>query len=136
MKDDPETLKTWTNTALGETWEEKGDQIDHDKLASRVENYDVDSLPDDILLITAGVDIQGDRIEALSQGWGMDYEHWDIEHKIFLGDPARKKVWQDLDLWLRTTYQCGEFNEKIAICCIDSGHPPDRDWETASILSP
>ena len=117
----PDTLKTWTNTSLGETWEERGERLEHEGLSDRRESYDADSLPDDILLITAAVDTQGDRLEALSQGWGEDLEHWDIEHKIFWGDPAKKKVWAELDEWLLKTYQVAGRGLKVACAAIDSG---------------
>lgn len=121
MKGNPETLKTWVNTALGDLWEEKGDEVEHEKLLNRIENYDKQTLPDDILLITAAVDVQGDRLEFLSQGWGEDYEHWDIEHKILWGDPAKREVWKELDELLLTTYRCGEYSIKINCALIDSG---------------
>lgn len=117
----PDTLKTWTNTSLGETWEEKGERFENEDLGARREAYDADSLPDDILFITAAVDTQGDRLEALSQGWGVDQEHWDIEHKIFWGDPAKKKVWAELDEWLLKTYQVAGRGMKIACAVVDSG---------------
>ena len=34
-KDKPDTLKTWVNTSLGETWEEAGESVDPDSLESR-----------------------------------------------------------------------------------------------------
>jgi len=126
MKDNPETLKTWTNTALGEVWEEKGDEVDHEKLLNRVESYDSDSLPDDILLITAGVDVQKDRLEALSYGWGEEFEQWVIEHKIFWGDTAARDVWRELDEWLLKPYQCGQHQLKIACTLVDSGFNTDH----------
>ena len=121
MKGNPDTLKTWTNTSLGETWEEKGEEVDHSGLLNRIESYDASALPEDILLITASVDVQGDRLECLSQGWGKDYEHWDIEHRILWGDPAGKEVWQELDEWLLKTYEIGPHRLKAACTCVDSG---------------
>lgn len=120
-KDRPDKLKTWTNTSLGETWEEKGESLEYGSLMSRVEAYDSESLPDDVLFITASADVQGDRVEALSQGWGRDMEHWDIEHKIFWGDPARKEVWQELDAWLLKTYSVAGRGLKVACATVDSG---------------
>lgn len=121
MKGRPETLKTWTNTSLGETWEEHGDSVDHEGLLERREAYDASSLPDDVLFITAAGDVQGDRIEALSQGWGKDMEHWDIEHKIFWGDPAQKKVWNEFDEWLLKTYPVAGRGLKAVCTTVDSG---------------
>jgi phage terminase large subunit GpA-like protein len=127
MKDDPETLKTWVNTSLGECWEEKGDAISDEGLLQRRESYDHEALPDDILFITCSVDTQKDRLEALTQGWGDKFEHWDVEHKVFYGDPNQPRVWQDLDDWLLTPYKVDGVNLKIAITVVDSGgHHADQ----------
>jgi phage terminase large subunit GpA-like protein len=129
-KGKPEKLKTWTNTSLGECWEDKGEAVEHESLANRVEAYDADSLPDDILFITAAADVQGDRIEALSQGWGRDMEHWDIEHKIFWGDPAKKEVWAELDAWLLKTYPVAGRGLKAVCTTVDSGgHHTDHVYK-------
>lgn len=48
-------------------------------------------------------------------------EHWDIEHKIFWGDPARKEVWQELDAWLLKTYSVAGRGLKVACATVDSG---------------
>jgi len=121
MKGSPETLKTWTNTSLGEVWEEKGEEVDHSGLMDRKEPYDANSLPDGILFITAAADVQQDRVEALSQGWGEAHEHWDIEHKVFWGDPAKPEVWRELDQWLLKVYMVGGQGMKAACTVIDSG---------------
>ena len=47
-KKQPETLKTFINTALGETWEEQGDSLEHETLLQRRLNYDYTNLPEDI----------------------------------------------------------------------------------------
>ena len=60
-KGDPEKLKTWVNTCLGETWEEQGESIEATDLEQRVEEYD--KIPKDALILTMGVDTQDDRLE-------------------------------------------------------------------------
>ena len=60
---DAEKIKFWINTTLGETWEEKGEAADEDVLLKRRERYTAD-LPDGVLLVTAGVDVQYDRFEV------------------------------------------------------------------------
>ncbi len=120
-KDTPETLQTWVNTSLGEPWEIKGETLDHKALLARREAYDHETLPDDILFITAAVDTQGDRLEALTQGWGLDKERYDIEHKIFWGDPKHQEVWNELESWLLSPYEVAGRKLKIACALIDSG---------------
>lgn len=130
MKKTPETLKTWVNTSLGESWEETGEGVDHTGLMERRENYDVASLPNDILLITAGVDVQGNRLEARSQGWGKDKERWNIEKKIFWGDPNQQECWNDLDAWLKGVYRVNGENMRISAACVDTGgHHTDAVYD-------
>ncbi len=63
-------LKTFTNTVLAETWEEQGDKIATHELARRAEDYELTTVPWGGLLITAGVDTQGDRLEAYAWAVG------------------------------------------------------------------
>jgi phage terminase large subunit GpA-like protein len=62
-KQSPETLKTWINTSLGETWEEQAEKSDPATLLTRRENYTSARLPSGILYLTAGADVQDDRLE-------------------------------------------------------------------------
>lgn len=64
-----ELLKVWTNTEMGETWEEEGEQIETDDLYKRREKYNCE-VPEEVLVLTAGVDVQDDRFEMEVVGWG------------------------------------------------------------------
>jgi len=90
-----EMLQVWVNTSLGESWEDQGDAIEATGLIARLEEYDRDSIP--LAAITAGVDVQKDRIEASVVAWGAGQEAWLLEHAVLPGDTARPEVWQDLD---------------------------------------
>jgi phage terminase large subunit GpA-like protein len=96
----PETLQTWFNTSLGETYEQKGDTVEPDSLIERREQYDADSVPAGVLLLTAGVDVQDDRIEVQVDGWGSDEECWIVEQKVFRGDPGKPALWLEVDEYL------------------------------------
>ncbi len=116
----PETLKTWVNTALGETWEEKGEQLEGSKLAERAENYE--GPPEAVLLVTAAADVQDDRIEVEAIGWGKDYESWGLEHRAFYGDPSRPDIWEQLNTWLLRTWLTPDGRTlRIACAAVDSG---------------
>jgi phage terminase large subunit GpA-like protein len=90
---DTANLKRFINTTLGESWEEQGDSIEDVALIARLEDYP-ERLP--IALITAGVDVQKDRLEATIDGWGPHEECWRQDHIIIPGDTARAEVWEDL----------------------------------------
>jgi phage terminase large subunit GpA-like protein len=86
-KKNPEMLKTWINTALGESWEEQGEAVEYETLLERRLNYDYTTIPEDVLVLTAGVDTQKDRLELQLVGWGKNYEAWVCDYRIFWGDP-------------------------------------------------
>jgi len=120
-KPSPETLKTWVNTTLGETFEEQGDSVNHGSLFARREQYQAD-VPQDALVLVCGVDHQDDRLEYEVKGYGLGFENWGIEYGVIYGDPAQGDVWIDLDAILQKSYK----HESGAIlyigaCCIDSG---------------
>ncbi|ABK43768.1 phage terminase GpA [Magnetococcus marinus MC-1] len=97
---DPPRLKTWTNTKLGETWEEDADRVDGEGLMARREAWG-ELLPADVAVLTAGVDVQDDRLEIEIVGWGREEESWSIDYRVLWGDPSSPAVWEDLDNLLR-----------------------------------
>lgn len=103
-KQRPETLKTWVNTSLGETWEETGDQPEPESLLARREAYPAE-VPAGACVLTAGVDVQDDRLEVLIMGWGPGEEMWVIDGLTLWGDPGQAEVWTDLDSALTATYR-------------------------------
>ncbi|MDX1949903.1 MAG: phage terminase large subunit family protein [Rickettsiales bacterium] len=117
----PETLKTWVNTSLGETWEEEGESVDDEGLYKRREEFDKD-LPEKVLLLTAGVDVQNDRLELEIVGWGENYESWSVDYIVIYGDPTSAKIWEELTLIIdkQFTHKSG-IKLNISCTCIDSG---------------
>ena len=76
----PETLRVWVNTYLGESWEDDGERLDDFQIASHREDYNADSIPKEVVFITAGIDVQDDRLEMEVLGHGRDSETWSIEY--------------------------------------------------------
>ena len=119
-----ETLQTWVNTVLGETWEDEATEgVEAEGLVLRRESYDAtEELPQGVVLITAGVDVQDDRLELELLGVGKAEETWSLEYLTIVGDPGTPQVWKDLDKVLRRTYQTkGGVELGVASVCIDSG---------------
>lgn len=118
-----EPMKVWTNTDMGETWEEDGETIEDDVLMKRRENYNCE-IPADVLYLTAGVDTQDDRFEVEVVGWGPEYESWGIKFAALYGDTGniQDQVWKDLDTFLSQTFEKPDGTKlKIIATCIDSG---------------
>ena len=84
---DVEKLKVFINTRLAELWEDVTIKIEAEKLLERRENYGP-KVPDQVLVITAGVDVQDDRLELEIVGWGRGSESWSLDYRILDGDPS------------------------------------------------
>ncbi|MBT7443738.1 MAG: phage terminase large subunit family protein [Methylococcales bacterium] len=120
-KEESALLKTWVNTALGETWDQPGTQVDSNMLYYRREEYKAE-VPNEAIVITAGVDVQGDRLEAEAVGWNEQKESWSIDYQIFWGDPDQPDVWHQLEEWLTKEWKHETGHRlKIECACIDSG---------------
>lgn len=124
---DPEKMKTWVNTELGETWEEPGEQVEETALYNRRELYDAE-VPDDVLVLTAGVDVQDDRLEVEVVGWGVGKESWGIRYQKIYGDMLKDQIWEDLDTFLLTGWKKKDGTTLYIIStCIDTGgHHSDK----------
>ena len=120
-KRSPETFKTWVNTSLGETWEEGGETVEADMLLKRKESWGTEA-PEEVVVVTAGVDVQNDRVEIETKGWGVGEESWSLDYKVIYGDPAQEQLWQELDAYLQRPVKSktGVYLN-IACACIDSG---------------
>lgn len=116
-----EKLKAFINLRLGETWEEDGDAVEAITLKGRLEAYQAE-VPDGVGLLTASVDVQGDRLEAVVKGWGDKEESWLIAYQQFFGDPGQEEVWAELDTFLLSMWETAG-GQKVKITCtmIDSG---------------
>lgn len=118
----PETLRVWVNTYLGESWEDDGERLDDFQIASHREDYTSDQLPKEVVFLTAGVDVQDDRLEMEVVGWGRDEESWSVEYKTFFGDPASAQVWADLDSYLTLQFSTEDGRELgIKAAAVDTG---------------
>ena len=69
---------------MGETWKRTENRSKRTTLQTpRKYNCEV---PEEVLVLTAGVDVQDDRFEAEVVGWGVDKESWGIKYQVIYGD--------------------------------------------------
>ena len=122
-KKNEELLKVWVNTVLGETWVDKGEAPDWEHLSERAEDYKIGCIPDDGLILTAGADIQKDRIEVEIVAWGKDKQSWSVDYRIFYGDPARAEIWNQLSALMQESFiHASGVDLQIMMLAIDSGY--------------
>ncbi len=121
---DTERLQTFINTTLGETWEEERlakKTASEDELLGRAENYHAD-LPDGVLVLTASVDTQDNRLEVEVKGWARNHENWGIYKTEIYGNPEKSGIWEELEDYLKTTFYFSDGRGlNIAGAGIDTG---------------
>jgi phage terminase large subunit GpA-like protein len=117
-KDSVEKLKTFVNTVLGETWSEKGEAPEWERLYQRREQYPIGSVPAGVRFLTCGVDVQKDRWVYEVVGWGNGKESWSIDAGVIPGDTSNEGAWSLLDELLNRSYA----GAQIRMMAVDSGY--------------
>nr|WP_255700229.1 phage terminase large subunit family protein [Ruegeria alba] len=125
-----ETMKTFVNTSLGETWMESGEAPDWQRLQGLKEDWRAGTVPAGGLFLTAGADVQKDRIEVDVWAWGKGLQSWLVDHIVIEGGPGDPACWQKLsDLLSRTWQHASGTQMTIARLAIDTG------YETAAVYA-
>ncbi|MBI1383035.1 MAG: phage terminase large subunit family protein [Planctomycetaceae bacterium] len=129
---DDAAMQVWKNNVCGEVWRESSVAVpEWQQLFARREQYPVGKIPpmlyvrpDDLrgpVVLTAGCDVQRDRLEFEVLAWGPRMESWSIDYRVIQGDPGGQEVWQELDELLLESF-AGEGRQlSIQTLAIDSG---------------
>lgn len=121
-------FKTLKNTILGETWQEQGEAPDWQPIYERRERWAPGEVPKQGLFLTAGADVQKDRLEINVWAWGRGLESWLIEHIVIDGSPEYPETWAELSSLLGRTWQHENgATMQIGKLAIDTG------YETAAV---
>ena len=87
---DPERHRVFRNTVLAEPWQASGEAPAWEPLMRRRETYAIGTVPDGVLFLTAGVDVQRDRLVVEVVGWGRGKASWSIDYGML---PAIPTTW-------------------------------------------
>jgi len=121
-KDYVELLMNFVNSWLAEVWEEKIEETTVDKVRNLARDYEQGTVPDEVLVLTAGVDVQKDHFYYVIRGWGYYEESWLIR-------ADRVEYWEDvIDCLFKTEYRRASSAETLSVymSCIDSGFKTDE----------
>ena len=119
----PALLQVFVNTVLGQTWALQGEAPEWQRLYDRREDYPIGTVPRGGLFLTAGVDIQKDRIEVEVVAWGRGKESWSVTYEVLEGQTAEGAVWQKLTRLLETHYPTEDGAAlPVVMFAIDSGY--------------
>ena len=132
---DDEKLQTFINTALGEVWEPRGVQVEEGALIARRRPYRAPVQNGSVL--TAGIDVQGDRVECEIASWGEGEEVWSVDYFRLYGDLAAGSVWDALLGRLTRNYDHANGEQlNLALVCIDSGFYTDEVYAFSRAAGP
>lgn len=130
-KGDLEPMQVFYNTRLARLWDSAMEVTQAKELQARAEDYELGSVPSGVLMLTAAVDTQHNRLELLVLGWGEGMERWVIDQQVISGDPSDERTWLALDEKLKARYRHTSGVE-MAICAtaVDSGgHHTDEVYQ-------
>lgn len=119
----PTKLQAFINNVLAETWEVKGERASDHEIAQRAYDYGNDPLPDGVVLLTAGTDVQQNRLETEIVGWGSGEETWSVDYIVTYGNPDLDDVWamHDANVLNRIYNRPDGIQLRVARCCVDTG---------------
>ncbi|MFH1385122.1 MAG: terminase gpA endonuclease subunit [Candidatus Omnitrophota bacterium] len=129
-KDFIELLMNFVNSWLAEVWEERIEETSADKIIALARDYEEGIVPDEVIALTAGVDVQKDHFYYVIRGWGYYETSWLIR-------AGRVEYWDDIvDALFKTEYRKLASGGTLAVymTCVDSGFRTDevyrfcREW--------
>lgn len=126
---DPTALKAFWNLTLGRSWRAQGEAPEAERLHARAlgSGYRRGTLPPGVLYLTAGADVQADRIEVEIVGWGTGGTSWQVDYRVIGGDTADAATWARLtELYQETWTDHLGHGRVIESIAIDSGYRPQQ----------
>lgn len=126
--EDPEKMKAFVNTKLGLPYRESGETPDFQRLYERRESYSPRMLALGAKMMTAGIDVQLNRVEIMVVGWNENKEKWLIDYKVIVGDVEEDEVWDEAETYLNSEWPVFGSKLKVQITgfCIDGGYSQPR----------
>lgn len=120
---DVNELRVFTNTILAETFAESGESPDWEILYNRRGDYKFNIVPNEVAFLTAGVDIQGNRIELEIVGWCKNMVTYSIDYRVIIGDTSGSDVWDELALVVSEKWKRADTSTMpLKFMCVDSGY--------------
>ncbi|WP_445287687.1 phage terminase large subunit family protein [Variovorax atrisoli] len=118
-------LKTFVNDRRAEAWEDPAMRaVKHNAIADRAEPYRLRHAPLGVVIVTAGVDTQDNRLAVQIVGWGRGMAFWVLDYIELMGDPADDAVWVSLTELLNQpiAHDCGATLRVEAVAIDMGGH--------------
>ncbi|MCC5467634.1 phage terminase large subunit family protein [Pelosinus baikalensis] len=123
-KDDPAALMNFVNSWLGEPWEDKAATLDSSKVLEKQSDLQESVIPDYTQIITAGVDVQKNRMYWSIRAWGAHYTSQNIAHGMV-------ETWEELEFIMNKRWPDtnGELKWQVHLCAVDSGYDTENVYD-------
>jgi phage terminase large subunit GpA-like protein len=119
----PDLMKGFVNTVLGLRSRRRPRRRSGSDCTSGARTTASALCPRGGLFLTAGVDVQKDRIEVEVVAWGRGKESWSVDYRVIEGDTARPDVWRKLDAVLARDWpHASGHTLPIRVMCVDAGY--------------
>lgn len=116
-------LKVWTNTIAAEPYVDAGEQVSDLDLKARAEKFALGTVPLGGMLLSASVDVQGNRLEAKVKAWGRGEESWLVAYEVIFGDTETSEPWDKLDQFLKRGFRHESgATLRIVATAVDAGY--------------
>lgn len=125
---DANLMRSFVNTKLGLPFREAGETPDFQRIYERREHYRPEVMPAKASLLTCAVDVQRDRLEAMTVAWSRTMERWLVDYQIFQGDIEQEEVWDECEEYLNRQFPIEGLAKTVPISgiCIDTGFAQNR----------
>lgn len=127
---DHDKIQTTFNACFGEVYGAvEGQARDWTEVYALRDQRHYGDVPDEAKVLTAGVDVQGNRLVYSVRAWGAGQTSWQVEAGELFGNTTQQEVWDDLDAVLNADYG----GHRIEKMFVDSGYNTDMVYEFARL---
>jgi phage terminase large subunit GpA-like protein len=130
----PLRLKAFFQQVKAEPYKVAGDAPDTEKLMLLRRDYKLGRVPVGAYLLTAGVDVQADRLEFAVYGWGPGGSGWLVDKGVIPGDPELPAVWRELQTRVVLAKYEGPHGQLVPVkaLAIDTGYKTAKVYAFAA----
>jgi len=122
-KDYPDIFMNFINSWLAEPWKNSEVNITSSKVLERQSDYPEGIVPDEMKIITAGVDVQKDCFYYSIRAWGLNMTSWNIAH-------GSVNSWDEIEAVMNLPYLNNAGTTfQINLCAVDSGARTDEVYD-------
>jgi phage terminase large subunit GpA-like protein len=129
QSDNPEKAKrVFVNTRDAESYEEElMEKPEANAYYDRREAYNpYETLPAGVLMLRGGIDVQGNRLEAVIVGFGQNDEEWGVSYRVIPGSPLKTSTWEAARKFMDNEFSHPSGKRlKVSGVCVDSGWRQD-----------